>query len=140
MRRNNLILGGSRYAMETGSPDPQTSLDYDGYHRTDDPEGRFIKWIVGEASTRYATLEEFTEATGLEEHGIEVGYDIFVETQPPEEGKTHAPLDLLLRPGSAAVDAGIALPTVNETYKGDAPDLGCCEEGEVLPLYGPREE
>lgn len=138
--RNNLILGVSRYAVETGSTDPRTTLDYDGYHRTDDPEGRFIKWIVGEDSTRYATLEEFAAATGLEEHGIEIGYDIFAEAQPPEVGKTYDPLDLLLRPGSAAVDAGIVLPTVNDSYTGEAPDLGCCEAGEPLPHYGPREE
>ena len=138
--RNNLILGVSRYAVETGSPDPRTTLDYDGYHRTDDPEDRFFKWIVGEDSTRYATLEEFTAATGLEEHGIEIGYDIFNDAQPPEEGKTYPTLDLLLDPESPAVDAGMALPTINDTHQGDAPDLGCCEAGEPLPRYGPREE
>jgi len=138
--RNNLFLGVARYAAETGSPDPRTSLDYDGYRRTDDPEGRFIKWAVGEEEGRYATLEEFTAATGFEAHGIEIDYGIFVQAGPPIEGQTYAPdaVDLALRPEAAAVDAGMSLPNISDTYAGNAPDLGCCEAGLPLPHYGPR--
>ena len=138
--RNNLFLGVSRYAVETGSPHAKTSLDYNGYRRTDDSEGRFIKWIIGEEEGRYASLEEFTAATGFEEHGIEVDYEVFVDAKPPEEGKTYKvdAIDLSLRPDAPAVDAGVRLPNIDDAYAGNAPDLGCCEQGQPHPHYGPR--
>jgi hypothetical protein len=37
-----------------------------------------------------------------------------------------------------AVDAGVALPNLNDGYGGKAPDLGALERGERPPLYGPR--
>jgi len=137
--RNNLILGARRYAMETGSLTPYTSLDYNGYRRADDP-GRFIKWYDGSKWGRYPTLKEFTQATGHERHGIEVDYDIFVKAAKPEEGKTSRPsdLDLRLRRGAAPVDAGCVLPNVNDEFTGKAPDLGCYEVGKPRPHYGPR--
>jgi hypothetical protein len=52
----------------------------------------------------------------------------------PERG---AP-DLRLKPRSAAVDAGVRLPGVNDGYQGAAPDLGAYELGQDLPHYGPR--
>ena len=136
--RNNLFLGVSRYAVETGSPHSRTSLDFNGYRRTGDPEGRFIKWIVGDQEGRYATLEEFSTATGQEAHGVEIDFDIFAKAEPPEAGKTYDSVDLALRPGAAVIDAGQPLPNVNDAYAGDGPDLGCCEAGSAMPHYGPR--
>jgi hypothetical protein len=46
--------------------------------------------------------------------------------------------DFRLAPGSAAIDAGVALPTINDGYAGRAPDLGAYEAGKPLPHYGPR--
>ncbi|MHB9027380.1 MAG: right-handed parallel beta-helix repeat-containing protein [Candidatus Latescibacterota bacterium] len=137
--RNNLFLGVSGYAMETGSPHPKTTLDYNGY-RTADPE-RFIKWFDGVSEQRYPTLEAFSEVTGHEGHGVMVDFDIFTLAAPPEEGKTYAgnEYDLTLRPVSAAVDAGVDLPTVNEDHAGSAPDLGCYEQRKPVPKYGPAE-
>ena len=40
--------------------------------------------------------------------------------------------------GSAAVDRGVALPTVTDGFSGRAPDLGALEAGAQPPLYGPR--
>jgi hypothetical protein len=136
--RNNLFLGASRYAVETGSPHPRTSLDFNGYRRTDDPEGRFIKWIIGDQEARYAALDEFAAATGLEAHGVEIDFDIFAKVEPPEAGKTYDSVDLALRPGTAAIDAGQPLPNINDTFAGNGPDLGCCEAGSAIPHYGPR--
>jgi hypothetical protein len=137
--RNNLILGRQRYAVETGSITPYTSLDYNGYRRTDDPD-RFIKWYDGSKWGRYLTLKEFTQAAGHEPHGILVDYDAFVRASRPDEGKTSRPsdLDLRLKRGAAPVDAGCVLPNVNENFTGKAPDLGCHEVGEPAPYYGPR--
>lgn len=138
--RNNLFLGVTRYAVETGSPHPKTTLDYNGYRKIDDPEGRFIKWFDGEKEERYSNLAEFTRGTGFGKHGVMVDFDIFVDADPPVEGVTYSADfgDLELLPASAAIDSGIVLPNVNDDYAGRAPDLGCLELGNPRPHYGPR--
>lgn len=137
--RNNLFMGARGYAMETGSMTPYTTLDYNGYRRNE-PE-RLIKWRAHDGQIgRYNSLEEFHKATGFEAHGVMVDFDLFMKAEPPRRGATYFPdrYDLRLRPGSAAVDAGVALPTVTEGYTGKAPDLGCYEIGQPVPHYGPR--
>jgi hypothetical protein len=47
-------------------------------------------------------------------------------------------IDLRLREGAAAIDAGIELPNVTDGFQGRAPDLGAYEFGVPLPHYGPR--
>jgi hypothetical protein len=47
-------------------------------------------------------------------------------------------LDFRLKPGSAAVDRGVALPNITDAYTGQAPDLGALELGQTPPHYGPR--
>ncbi len=47
-------------------------------------------------------------------------------------------LDFRLRPGSAAVDRGMVLPSVTDGFTGSAPDLGALEVGGTAPHYGPR--
>ena len=59
----------------------------------------------------------------------------------PDSAGTRFPtagIDVRLRRGSLAVDAGVALPNFNDGFAGSAPDLGCCELGGTLPHYGPR--
>jgi hypothetical protein len=46
--------------------------------------------------------------------------------------------DFRLKPGSAAVDRGVVLPTVTDGFSGRAPDLGALEIGAPVPHYGPR--
>ena len=36
------------------------------------------------------------------------------------------------------LDAGVAIPTVNDSFTGRAPDLGALEVGKPAPKYGPR--
>ena len=136
--RNNLFLGASGYAIETGSPHPRTSLDHNGYRRAD-PE-RLFKWFDGEKEERYNSLGAFTEATGFERHGVMLEFDIFARAVAPVEGITYGPdfTDLTLKPDAGAVDAGAVLPNINDGYTGDAPDLGCFEREGERPHYGPR--
>ncbi len=137
--RNNLFMGGRGYAMETGSPSPYSTLDYNGYRRNS--EDQFLKWTDSEQNVgRYQSIEELYEATGLEQHGLEVDYDIFVNAGPPEDGRSYTPsdYDLQLKPGAVCVDAGVLLPQVTANAQGQAPDLGCYELGQPLPHYGPR--
>ena len=92
---------------------------------------------------RFQSLPEMAAAVGQESHGIELDYDIFENVRPPDPSKPHtvyyaADLDFRLKAGSKAVDAGVRLPNVNDDFAGRAPDLGACEAGAPVPVYGPR--
>ena len=91
---------------------------------------------------RFKTLKEYTEAVNEDRHSILVDYDVFMNVTPPgPDPRTlykPADFDFTLRPGSAAVDAGVRLPGVNDDFTGRAPDLGAYEAGRPLPHYGPR--
>jgi hypothetical protein len=65
---------------------------------------------------------------------------LFLQAGAPRLGVTVEPsgYDLRLKPGSAAVDRGLALPGINDGYSGRAPDLGCYEAGAPPPRYGPK--
>jgi hypothetical protein len=92
---------------------------------------------------RFKTLKEFSEATGQDRHSVVVDFDMFQKVAPPDPNdprKLYKPadFDFQLRPGSAAVDAGVRLPNVNDDFTGRAPDLGAYEVGRPEPHYGPR--
>lgn len=91
---------------------------------------------------RFKTLKEYSEATGQDTHSVIVDYDIFEKVTPPgpDPRTLYKPsdFDFRLRPGSAAVDAGVRLPNVNDEFTGRAPDLGAYEIGQPEPHYGPR--
>jgi hypothetical protein len=91
----------------------------------------------------FATLADFRAATMQETHGVEVDYDAFEGLLPPDPADRHAvyhavDLNFRLRPTGRPVDAGEWIPTVNEGFKGRAPDLGALEVGKPGPRYGPR--
>ncbi len=92
---------------------------------------------------RFKTLKEYAEATGQDRHSVLVDYDVFQKVAPPSPDPTTlykpADFDFQLRPGSAAVDAGVRLPGINDDFTGNAPDLGAYETGRPVPHYGPRE-
>jgi len=72
-----------------------------------------------------------------------VDFDIFETLTPPDPAQRHAvyhamDLNFTLKPTSKAVDAGLVIPTVNDVFKGKAPDLGALEVGAPAPRYGPR--
>ena len=154
--RNNLILGRdtpARGVMTWSNATAARSSDYNGFrpnagvaeqYRWLSPGDGGILYEPSSADWRtFASLADFTAATGQEEHGIEVDFDIFLDMTPPDPTRRHAvyhskDLNFGLRPGSRAVDAGVRIPTVNDDFAGDAPDLGALETGLPLPHYGPR--
>jgi len=92
---------------------------------------------------RFKTLKEYSDATGQEKHSVLVEYDVFSNVTMPDKTdpqRLYKPdgLDFRLRPGSAAVDAGVALPSINDDFTGRAPDIGAYETGRPVPQYGPR--
>jgi hypothetical protein len=72
-----------------------------------------------------------------------VDYDVFAHVPKPDPSdpqRVYTPdgLDFSLRPGSAAVDAGVALPGITDGFTGKAPDLGAFELGRPPFHFGPR--
>jgi hypothetical protein len=94
----------------------------------------------------FATLAEYSKATGQDRNSVLVDYDVFANVRrlDAQDIATLQKLykaeefDFRLRPNSAAVDRGIALPNVTDGFSGRAPDLGALEVGAAPPHYGPR--
>jgi len=154
--RNNLFLGRDtpgRGIMSWANATDVHSTDYNGFRPNKGVQEQYT-WLgpkpgqkmyepVKEDFKTFATLAEFRAATGQEQHGIEVDFDIFEKLTPPDHTKRHAvyhavDLNFKLKAGSKAVDAGAVIPTVNEDFAGKAPDLGAMETGKPEPKYGPR--
>ncbi len=92
---------------------------------------------------KYRTLKDFADEAGQEKHGVLVDYDVFERASAPDRSDPQriyrpAQFDFRLRAGSAAVDAGVAIPNITDGFTGKAPDLGAYELGQPLPHYGPR--
>ncbi|MBN1850382.1 MAG: hypothetical protein JW932_17560 [Deltaproteobacteria bacterium] len=153
--RNNLILDWipdqTIFSVDTFTN--YTTSDYNGFFADPDaaysfgwnsPPFDILKDYANPREVRrYATLEEYSEATGQDEHSILIDYGIFGDVTPPDPNDRSKiyDADLLnfeLKPESAAVDAGCILPNINDDFTGEAPDLGALEVGKPLPIYGPR--
>jgi hypothetical protein len=153
--RNNLFLGRDtpdRGIMAWANTTGAYSTDYNGFRPNRGVAAQYNWLAPAKGETAYeakrenwksfATLADFRAATGQEQHGIEVDFDIFENLAPPDPSKRHAvyhamDLNFRLKPGSKAVDAGVPIPTVNEGFTGRAPDLGALEVGQPAPKYGP---
>ena len=154
--RNNLFLGRDtpdRGIMAWANATDAYSTDYNGYRPNRGVKDQYA-WLGPKTGQRlyepktedwqtFATLADFRAATGQETHGIEVDFDIFEKLTPPDPDQRHAvyhamDLNFALKPASKAVDAGVVIPTVNEVFQGQAPDLGALEAGEPALHYGPR--
>ena len=154
--RNNLFLGRdtpNRGIMAWANATDAYSTDYNGFRPNKGVSTQYM-WLGPSKGQRmyepkredwktFATLADFRAATGQEQHGIEVDFDIFEKMIPPDPAKRHAvyhsmDLNFRLKAGTKAVDAGETLPTVNEGYAGRAPDLGALEVGKPEPKWGPR--
>jgi hypothetical protein len=108
------------------------------------PAERIRQEIGSKEDRKFKTLREFSEATGQDRHSVVVDYNVFKKVTPPNSDDPRilykpSDFDFELRPGSVAIDAGIALPNINDGFTGKAPDLGAYEAGAPLPHYGARE-
>src|SRR5690606_29070859 len=91
---------------------------------------------IGDVS--FDSLEKMREST-TEQNAIEVDLAIFADDVAIPDS-AFGPIDvpsLELAAGSAAIDAGVAIPGLNDGFTGDAPDLGAHELGHEPPTYGP---
>jgi hypothetical protein len=156
--RNNLFLGAdapqrpiTAFPMATA----YSTYDYNGYRPNkaggnqylliSPAKGQLYDYAkTGKDAQTFPTLARLSKESGLEAHGVELDYDIFVRMAPADPTKPHAiyhasDLDFRLKPKSKAVDTGLRLPNVNDGFRGKAPDLGAIEAGDPVPVYGPRE-
>ncbi len=154
--RNNLFLGRdtpNRGVMTWANATANYSSDYNGYRPNRNVPAQYT-WLApalgklayepGDGDWKsFATLAEFQKAVGQEAHGIEVDYNVFESLAAPDHARRHhvyhsADLDFRLNATGKAIDAGVALPTMNDNFQGKAPDLGALEFGQPEPHYGPR--
>jgi hypothetical protein len=153
--RNNLIVGEGLtdpvFALTSSSN--TNDADYDGFRPNpgkDDafewntpPDGVLHAYDQAPVARKFKSLTEMAGATGQEKHGVVVDYGIFQNVTPPDINDPQrvydsAYYDFRLKPGSAAIDAGMELPNVTDGFAGKAPDLGAIELGQPTPHYGPR--
>jgi hypothetical protein len=167
--RNNLFLGenAAPAIFTVNTYTNYTSSDYNGFRPNpgaqtsfqwnSPPEGTAADFSGMGTNTRgganaklqtrgFASLAEYSRATGQDQHSVTVDYDIFVNV-PRLDAQDRAAVqkvykaedfDFRLKPASAAVDRGVVLPNVTGTFAGQAPDLGALEVGAAPPHYGPR--
>lgn len=125
--RNNLFIGTTaNYAYESTAPMADCDFDYDGFGGG--PWPMFLKWN----GARYKTLADVKAKSPVEKHAVHVAWT--GAPVPDDSNKQHAPADLRLPPGSAAIGAGEIVPN----FTGTKPDLGAYESGAPFPHYGPR--
>jgi hypothetical protein len=162
--RNNLMLGenATPAILSVTTYTGYTSSDYNGFRPNPGAEPSF-QWNTPRGAQadfpgpnhnpametrQFKTLAEYSQATGQDKNSVLVDYDIFVNVRQLDAQKTEdvqklyraEDFDFRLRPGSAAVDKGVALPNVTDGFAGRAPDLGALEVGQPPLHYGPRTE
>jgi hypothetical protein len=161
--RNNLMLGQNSnptiFSISTNTN--YTSSDYNGFRPNPgaavsfrwssppfavamDPPGPGRRPAL--ETREFASLAEYSKATGQDRNSVLVDYDVFVNVRQLDAQDVSSlqklykaeDSDFRLKPGSAAVDKGMPLPNVTDGFAGRAPDLGALEVGAALPHYGPR--
>jgi hypothetical protein len=162
--RNNLILGenAAPAIFNVTTFTNYTSSDYNGFRPNPNVEVSFqwnsppagvtadytrLRHTAQLETRRFATLRDYARATGQDANSVLVDYDVFLDVPRLDAQDVSTvqnlydarELDFGLRPGSAAVDRGMQLPTVTDGFSGRAPDLGALETGAPAPHYGPRE-
>lgn len=153
--RNNLILGWwpSQTLFSVDTFTNYTSSDYNGFYPDPDAAVTFIwksppfdqtkNYNDEREERKFASLEEYSQATGQDNNSILLDYSVFENLEPADANnftKIYDPqeLNFRIKPQAAAVDAGCLLPNINDDFTGKAPDLGALESGQPLPVYGPR--
>jgi hypothetical protein len=154
--RNNLYLGGDhpeRGILRLANATEVHSSDYNGYRPNRAVQAQYaylgpkpgqrLYEPAAEDWKTFATLEAFRDTTGQEQHSLEIDFDIFERLAAPDPAHEYAvyhamDLNFELKDSSRVVDAGVAIPTVNDDHTGRAPDLGALETGKPPPHYGPR--
>jgi hypothetical protein len=132
---------GAKASFEWTSPAFGTASDFKGspvFGGATDYRGELVQ-------RRYASLAAFSAATGQDRHSRLLDYDALVRVMPPDRKDLQrlydpANFDFRPRPGGAAIDSGVILPSITDGFTGHAPDLGAYEAGRPVLDYGPRNQ
>jgi hypothetical protein len=152
---NNLILadGWSTAVLALRSFTRDSSSDYNGFRvnpgapysfEWDSPaRGAAVDYQGKLEVHRFRTLREHSEATGQDRHSVLLDFDVFAKVPVPDKADPQhlynpEDFDFSLKRRSAAIEAGVELPTITDGFTGKAPDLGAYERGRPAPHYGPR--
>jgi hypothetical protein len=135
--KNNLWIsaaGGQIWDFGSSVRDWRTDVNNNGFD-----------WGGSDAAFRYggvvySSVEALAAASGLETAGRRISWPgCFASFNVPGAAPVPIPPQVMsLNAGCAAVDAGVALPNLNDGFSGNAPDLGAFELGQPAPVYGPR--
>jgi hypothetical protein len=128
--KNNVLIGLSDPAQVTTDL-IMAEIDYNGWS----PDGtfRFVdSWV------NFADLQSNSP---YEPNGRLLDGTTFTTplTLPPNHTTLWPDTDVTLGPNSAALDAALLLPNINDDYSGVAPDLGALERGAADLQYGVRQ-
>jgi hypothetical protein len=142
--RNNLLIGGPGWSNADWSSGEgrvihfydaagDVDMNFDGVGSQDGT----IRGRIGAAS--FSDLAELRTLT-TETEAVPVSLGVFASavTHPQNPFPERAIPDLRVAAGSAAENAALAIPGINDGFLGSGPDLGAYEAGAVLPVYGPR--
>ncbi len=138
--RNNLAIGGEAgttnwggygagnpYGADIIEPGAFSDFDYDAVG-----VGGGVPYRAEIGGIPFGKVEPH----GVEEIDLEkTFYNVSFPYPPFPEREI---MDLRLKKGSKAIDAGVYIPNINDGYSGAAPDCGAYELGQDLPHYGPR--
>ncbi len=122
--RNNLFRM-TRYGFDAPGTAGKWDEDYNFFATTDPTRG------MNYGSANKATVTIYRTATG---GGAHTNLPTMDPTQDfhslPDAWLTNPTAgDLTLKAGTPAIDAGVVVPNITETYNGSAPDLGAIEAG-----------
>lgn len=140
--KNNMFVGprpSSERSVSWDTPTNKALFDYNGYY----PDGMMTFYIEAIAGYQnYPNLAAVMAGGYYEANGRILNEGMFATGLAPlSDYRTYIqPADLTLAAGSNAIDAGIVLPSVNDSFSGSAPDLGALEQGAEMPIYGVRVE
>lgn len=138
--RNNIFVGTKSPALRSTGRMIENDFDSDGY-AWGIGAGDFAVWndrryrSLGDAKTS-KRLYRSRGAYSLYNHRTFM--DGFLPPSKYQDEYREADNVPLLRPDSQAIDKGEVIPNFSDGFSGRAPDLGCCDLTEGLPVYGPR--
>ncbi len=117
--RNNIWQGG---ICELGTLSRESTVDYNGWQK---PKKKW-QYKTPSGKGTFDTAEALSKAIGWCGNGVVVD-----NLRAVLSGAT-------LKDGVPFIDKAVRIPTINDGYKGDAPDIGMVEFGDTEPTYGPR--
>jgi hypothetical protein len=141
--RNNVFIGGPGWSGSDWSSGSGRVIhfydarDPDMNHDGCGSEDGTIRGRIG--ATSFSNMTQLQTLT-TETDAVLVSLGVFASpvTHPQDPFPERAVPDLRIAAGSAAENAALLIPGVNDDFLGAGPDLGAYEAGADVPVYGPR--